>query len=261
MLLSMNATLLKTSSLNVCIDKIDVCKNLDWEVRANESWGILGINGIGKTTLLNTLSGLRKPDSGNIVINSTPLSHYNAKKLALTMGYLLQQFPGDFPQTVSEFCIASLHPHIERWKNFSTEDTQKVAAALHQVELAGFENRSVNTLSGGERRRMEIASLFIQDPVIWLLDEPVNHLDMHYQVTMMEKLMTASYQRGGSMISVLHDANLANRFCSHVLLLLGNGEYLAGQTATLLTKHQLGRLYRHPVDVLQDQDKTAFLPG
>jgi iron complex transport system ATP-binding protein len=108
---------------------------------------------------------------------------------------------------------------------------------------------------------VEIASLLVQNPVIWLLDEPVNQLDIHHQQTMMELLINRARAKSGAVMTVLHDPNLACRYCSHVLMLFGSGHYLAGTTSKLLNKENLGKLYGHAIYALNDQGKTAFIPA
>lgn len=253
-------SLLETADLNIAIGETRVCKNLNWEIRPNEVWGILGLNGVGKTTLLNTLSGLYNQEGGQIIVKDKPLSGYSSKQLARLIGYLFQQPSHDFPQTVMEYCSASLHPYVARWQNLSGSDVQQVQQALIKVGLENLQHRSLATLSGGERRRVEIASLLVQNPDIWLLDEPVNHLDIHHQVTMMELLIETAQKKSGSVVAVLHDANLAYHFCSHVLLLFENNEHLAGTADHLLTSDNLSRLYGHRVSLIHEQGKAAFLP-
>ena len=252
-------SLLSTHQLDIVIGQTHVCHQLDWRVHPREVWGVLGINGAGKTTLLNSLIGLHKANAGDIVIDEKPLISYGANQLAKKVGYLFQHFDDSFPITVFDYCSNALHPQMNRWKNLSSKDLQLINSTLEKVGLSNFEKRLTNTLSGGEKRRVEIASLLIQKPNIWLLDEPVNHLDIHYQITMMELLINTAQENNGAVISVLHDANIALRFCTHILLLMNNGEHLLGPSEKLLTKEHLSNLYQHNIHVLNDHGKIAFL--
>ena len=252
-------TLLKTTDLNIHIGNVNVCEQLNWEVKTNEVWGILGLNGIGKTTLLKTLAGFRFPDKGNIEIKDKPLNRHSRKQLAQTLGYLFQELPHDFPQTLQEYCSNVFHPHLQRWQGLSDEHLKRITLALQQVDLENLQNRLLNTLSGGEQRRAEIACLLLQNPDIWLLDEPLNHLDVHHQITMMQNLIQAARQKSGAVISILHDANLALRFCTHVLLLQGNGRFQMGISEQLLTSENLSALYQHPILALEENGRKAFL--
>ena len=252
-------TLLKTTDLDIRIGNVNVCHQLNWEVKTNEVWGILGLNGIGKTTLLKTLAGFRQPDKGSIEVKGKSLNSYSRKQLAQILGFLFQELPHDFPQTLQEYCSNVFHPQLERWQGLTEEHRNRIAAALRQVDLDNLQQRLVNSLSGGEQRRAEIACLLLQNPDIWLLDEPLNHLDLHHQITMMQNLIQSARQKSGTVISILHDANLALRFCTHVLLLQGNGHHQTGISEQLLTSDNLTALYQHPVVAVKENGRTAFL--
>lgn len=253
------STLLLTKNLQVKRNQHVFIDTLDLTCQAGEIWGILGINGVGKTTLLNTLTGLHGEYTGQICITDKHLKDFSSGELARTCGYLLQHFPVEFPQTVQDFCSNALHPHISRWKNYSEDDRENISKTLNAVELAGFEDRYLSTLSGGEKRRVEIASLLLQKPQVWLLDEPVSHLDLHHQVKMLELLTQTIRQQGYTAIAVLHDPNLAIRFCTHVLLLNADGTHQAGASTQLLTAENLSSLYNHPVLAIHDSGRIAFI--
>ncbi len=254
-----STTLLQTRKLDIAIGNVQVCIGLNWKITSSEVWGILGLNGVGKTTLLNTLAGLHKASSGNIQILNKEIDKWLPRELAQQLGYLFQTMPHDFPQTVYEFCSDALHPHINRWQNISEKQRQIITDALIQTDLAGLHGRLLSTLSGGEKRRAEISGLLVQNPRLWLLDEPVNHLDLHHQVNLMQILIDAAQRRSGSVISIFHDPNLARRFCTHVLLLNGNGKHQLGITEDILNADNLTKLYQHPVIEISRNGKSAFI--
>jgi iron complex transport system ATP-binding protein len=251
--------LLQTRRLTISIANIEVCNNLDWNLESNEVWGILGLNGAGKTTLLNTLAGLHKPSSGQIRILNKPLEDWSPREMARQLGYLFQSLPHEFPQTVNEFCADALHPYIGHWQNISIEQQQLISLALKQTDLNDFHQRLISTLSGGEKRRTEIAGLLVQNPRLWLLDEPVNHLDLHHQINMMEILIEAARRKSGSIISIFHDPNLARRFCTHILFLYGDGKHQSGIAEDILNADNLTKLYRYPVSKITEDGKSAFI--
>jgi iron complex transport system ATP-binding protein len=123
-----------------------------------------------------------------------------------------------------------------------------------------MEARNVATLSGGERRRLGIATLLTQDPEILLLDEPTSHLDIHYQILTLDILKRQSTDAGKSLLLVLHDLNLALRYCNRFLLLFGDGQYTLGNAGEVITQASLGRLYQHPLQSLQGPDGPVWLP-
>ena len=130
--------------------------------------------------------------------------------------------------------------------------------ALHSVALDGLETRNAGTLSGGERRRLGIATLLAQDPALMLLDEPTNHLDLHYRIAMLELLHNLADRDAKTLLLVMHDINLALRFCNRFLLLFGNGDSCSG-TATVMTQANLERLYDHPLQCLQGAGSPVWI--
>jgi iron complex transport system ATP-binding protein len=128
------------------------------------------------------------------------------------------------------------------------------------VDLAGFEHRSVTSLSGGEARRLAFASLLVQQTPVMLLDEPSNHLDLKHQVQIMHMIRDLSTNRAGIAIAALHDVNLALSYCSHALLMLGSGEWQAGPITEILTESSLELTYGCPVERLQGKNGFRFYP-
>jgi iron complex transport system ATP-binding protein len=134
-------------------------------------------------------------------------------------------------------------------------------AALAEVGLAGLETRSISSLSGGERRRLGLATLLTQDPMVMLLDEPTNHLDVAHQVGLLERLATRVQRNRKAWLMVTHDPNLAARFCNRALLLYGEGSIASGTTTDLLTEDHLGRLYKHPMLRIDGPSGPIFIPA
>ena len=253
------SALLKIENLNVSIAGKPVCRQLDWLVSAGQHWAVMGLNGVGKTTLFNTIAGLSEAEAGNISLLNKAINLYEPQSRAQLLGYLLQSLSYEFPETVWEYGINALHPHVNRWENLSLRHHDSVKQALELTGLSSFHDRLVNTLSGGEKRRLEISGLMVQNPLLWLLDEPVNHLDLHHQLQMMELLVKSADARNGATISILHDPNLVARYCSHVLMLLGNGNYALGETQNLLNEEYLSELFQHPVNAIKHKGKLLFI--
>lgn len=257
----MSATLLATEALGVEIGGKRIGGRLALPVAAGESWAILGANGAGKTTLLHTLAGLRAAASGSVYLDSRPLPQWGRRDIARRLGILLQDSSDPFPSTVLETALIGRHPHLGPWQWEGCRDRDLARAALAEVDLAGLESRPVDTLSGGERRRLALATLLVQDPDLYLLDEPTNHLDLHHQIHLLERLRARTRERGGALVMALHDVNLAVRFCDHALLIFDDGEVLHGPADDLLQPGHLSRLYDHPIEAVAHGGRTAFLPA
>jgi len=253
-------TMLETKSLAVSVGNKTVCKHMDYKLGQGECWGVLGINGIGKTTLLHVLAGLRQPDRGEILIEHSNINSYPRKSLATKIGLLFQDSEDTFPGTVMETVLAGRYPHLPFWSLESANDIDLARNALAELDLLSMSERQVNTLSGGERRRLAIATLFVQDPAIWLLDEPTNHLDLHQQIVILETIVNKVADRNGAAMMVLHDVNLLARFCTHALLMIDANTLLGGPVEDVLNVENLQRLYHHPVRIMEDDRMKLFYP-
>jgi iron complex transport system ATP-binding protein len=252
---------LAAEQLDITIGGIEICSRLDLRIHPGQSWAILGRNGTGKTTLLHTLAGLRRPDGGSVTLDGVPLTSLSRRRMARHIGVLLQDHQDAFPASVMETVLIGRHPWLGPLQWEGEADYAAARDALRAVGLEGMETRGISTLSGGERRRLGIATLLTQDPRLLLLDEPTNHLDFHHQILILDLLKRRTQTTGISLLLVLHDPNLALRYCDHFLLLYGGGETLQGSTTEVLTQPNLERLYGHPLHALQGPRGTVWLPG
>jgi len=257
----MTPMLLEARALAVEIAAKTVCTGLALRVARGERWAVLGVNGVGKTTLLRTLAGLRRPHAGEVVLDGHPLAALTGRERARRRGMLLQSEHDEFEATVIEAVLAGRHPHVAPWAWESAVDVAAARGALEQVALAGFDARRLGSLSGGERRRVSIAALLAQDPALMLLDEPTSHLDLHHQVAILDVLVASATPEGKALVMSLHDVNLAGRYCTHALLLFGGGRAEQGPVREVLTPDTLSRLYAHPVVRIDGPLGPVFAPG
>ena len=253
-------TSLKADKLTVKIGTVTACQDLSVTFRSGQVWSVLGRNGIGKSTLLRTLAGLRRPETGTLLWGAISLDLISRRKRAQTIGILFQDQDPTFPATVLETALTGRHPWLSLFEGERETDIEMALQTLKQLDLDGMEQRELWSLSGGERRRVDLATLFLQKTRVMLLDEPVNHLDLHYQVDVMGQLVHSWRQDGGIVIMVMHDVNLAMRFSDHLLLLFGDGETHHGRTADLATEENFSRLYGHPLRRYPTNGQHFFVP-
>jgi iron complex transport system ATP-binding protein len=253
-------SLLQTKSLVVNRAEKPICTNFDFELQAGEYWGVLGGNGIGKTTLLNTLAGLRPAAGGEIFINGKSSREWKRKHMARKLGILFQDSVDTFPTTVRETAMIGRHPYVSFLSVEAKQDRDIVNSALADVSLNEMADRQIDTLSGGERRRLALATLLVQDPLIWLLDEPTNHLDLHHQISMLNLIKEKVEKNKGAALMVLHDVNLVIRFCTHALLMIEHDNIVCGPVADVLNQENLQILYQHPIKKVEADGSSFFFP-
>lgn len=256
----MHTVYLQAEQLVVRIGQHAACCGLDLQVEAGQHWAILGRNGAGKSTLLSVLAGLRPPTDGRVTVNQQTYREMGARQAAQWRGWLAQQQGDAFASSVLETAVAGRHPHLARWDWEGENDLRIARQALLAVGLHAFEARDVQTLSGGERQRLAIATLLCQQPHLFLLDEPLTHLDLNHQVAVLD-LFRAQSDAGAAIVSVLHDPGLAWRYASHVLLVHGDGRTEQGRRDDILTSERLSALYGHPLQRFELNGQVGFLPG
>lgn len=263
--MSSNAPLLEARKLTVGIGNRIFCRDLDLTLEAGQRLAILGRNGAGKSTLLSVLAGLRAPQAGEVLISGTGYAELGARKSALIRGWLPQIRGDAFASTVLETALVGRHPHLDRWGWETDKDAKIVRAALAAVDLGSFEQRDIQTLSGGERQRLAIATLLAQAPRLFLLDEPIAHLDLKHQIAMLELFAGAARSdgdNGGAAVAmVLHEPALAWRFCDRALLIHGDGHTETGPAREMLTVDRLSALYQYPLHVLESDGRISFIPS
>ncbi len=252
---------LACENLSVSVNGRTLIANLSLEFSADNFVCVLGTNGVGKTLTLHTLAGLRKQQSGHVFLNGDPLDQMSRKAIAQQLGLLLQLHDDAFPMTVMDTILMGRYAHSGPWSWSGKQDRQLALDTLRLLDLEGIENRIVTSLSGGERERVALATIMVQDPPIMLLDEPTNHLDPHHQLIVLDVLQSLS-REGRTVVTTVHNPALAMRYADSVLLLYGGGDWEYGPATELLEPDRLQRVYKTTFDYFRDStgDKTVLLP-
>ncbi|HEY4213364.1 MAG TPA: ABC transporter ATP-binding protein [Steroidobacteraceae bacterium] len=255
-----NLAPLSTANLTVRVGARTLVESLTAEFSPGEFVAILGRNGCGKTLTLHTLAGLRPASNGSVHMDGRPLTQINQRDIARRLGVLTQDLEEGFATTALESVLIGRHPHLSLWQWETDEDEQVARKALAAVDLADFAPRLTDTLSGGERRRVAVASLLAQDPALFLLDEPTNHLDPHHQLAVLSLFHELTHN-GRTVIATLHDPTLAARFADRAILLSGDGSWRAGPVEEVITAASLSELYFTPIVELRQDGRRVFTPA
>ena len=249
---------LSARDLAVAVPGRRLVSSLGLDLKAGEFVALLGQNGAGKTLTLMTLAGLREPEAGRVSFAGRPIGDWNRRRLAQRLGMLPQDSDDVFPTTVFETALVGRHPHLGLLELDTDKDHNAAIAALRAVGLESLRGRDVATLSGGERRRLAIAQTLTQAPEVFLLDEPLNHLDPQHQLEILE-LFHGLTRSGSSVLASLHDPNLARRYADRALVLFGNGRWLFDDVDRVLTAETLSEVYSVRVESVPWRDGQLFV--
>lgn len=217
---------------------------------AGKVTGLIGHNGSGKSTLLKMLGRHQKPSEGEVLLNHQPLDSWSSKAFARQVAYLPQHLPAAEGMTVRELVAIGRYPWHGALGRFGAADRELVEDAIGLVGLKPYATRLVDSLSGGERQRAWIAMLVAQHSQCLLLDEPTSALDIAHQVDVLALIHRLSQQRGLTVIAVLHDINMAARYCDHLVALRGGEMIAQGSPAEIMNSQVLEQIYGIPMGIL-----------
>ena len=252
--------MLQAKNLTVAIGAKVVCRDLNILIKPGQCWGVLGQNGVGKTTLLRTLAGLHVPLLGGVSWNDIALGTHERRDLARQLAVLLQNEGGEFWGSVLEYVLMGRFPHRTSLFGYSPQDEVIAQQALMQMDLALLAQRPLNSLSGGERQRAAIAQVLAQQAHCYVLDEPLQHLDIRHQ-TQTIRILADLKEQGKALVIALHDLLWAQRCCDHVLLLFADGQMRYGPAQELLTHTHLEALFQCPLHVSVVEGERYYAPS
>lgn len=248
--------MLSALNLSVSLDDRPILSEVSLQVAKGTWLGILGPNGAGKTTLIRAVSGLI-PSTGEITLMDRPIERWSARERAREVALVAQSVPMYFDFSVRDLVLLGRSPH-KRWlAPYTAEDETIAAHALDQVDMAGFEERSVLTLSGGEQRRVLLAQALAQDASLLLLDEPTSHLDVRHEYGFMETVRSL-VDSGRTAVGVFHNLELAARFADQ-LLILDRGRVAAqGTPGQALTAERIRSVFAMEAGIEERQGRLRI---
>jgi len=253
--------LLCTQGLDVTRGERRLVRRLDFTLAAGELVAVVGPNGAGKSSLLTTLAGLSPPAAGRIRLEGSLLERLPRRAVARRLGFLAQDSEDPYPATVLETALIGRHPHIDFWRWESATDRARAHKSLRAVGLDHAAGRGVATLSGGERRRLAIASLLAQAPRIYLLDEPLEALDLAFQMRLLRLFGHLAALGGVGVVFSLHDLTLAARHADRLILLDGYGTATLGRPADVLDPERLSAIYGCRIRRIEVDARPFYIAG
>jgi len=235
--------MIKIDKLSCGYTNHEVIKNISLQIIKGSFVGIIGKNGTGKTTLLKSLVGLLKPFSGNIFIDDIDIYKIKKAVLAKKIAFMPQTMQFDFPFSVKDFIMFGRYPYMNMFKLASTEDFNIVKEVMEFTNVTQFCDRNINELSGGEKQKVLMAQTLSQKTDIIALDEPTSHLDIGSQASIFKILRMLNEKYNKTIITTIHDLNLAGEFCSHLILLDNGTVFNSGTSQDVLNYQDIEKVY------------------
>lgn len=237
-----------------------VLKGVSLEVHSGDFIGILGPNGSGKTTLLKCISGVLKPDRGKIFFENKLLQELSAREIAQAIAVVPQITETGFDFSVSQFVGMGRTPYIRFLKGETQQDHAAIQNAMELTGVHCLADRSFRDLSGGERQRVVIAQALAQQPRVLLLDEPASFLDISHEIEVFDLIRELNLLQKITVIVVLHDLNLASRYCDSLVMLHQGEVFAQGSPEEILTPENIRQVYQAEVQILRSNGIKYIIP-
>lgn len=235
--------LLSVDGVECRYGSVKILENVSFTVNEGDFVGIIGPNGSGKTTLLKSISRTLKPAKGTIILDKTDIYSIKSMDLAKQMAIVPQESNIGFSFTALDIVLMGRNPHMKRFQMETEADLTIVRKAMSRTNTWHLADRPINELSGGEKQRVVIARALAQEPKVLLLDEPLTHLDMINQLEIMDLVKELCTKERLIVLAVIHDLNLAARYCSSILLLKGAKIFAAGAIEKVLTSENIKSVF------------------
>lgn len=209
---------LQCQNLQFSFNKKPMLSNINLGFSKGEFVGLIGANGAGKSTLLQLLLGLLKPHSGTVLLRDIDLQKIKRREIAKQLAFVPQSIELPYAFSVQQIVAMGRNPYLGAFELETAHDKKLIDEAMQKTDISHLQQRSVNTLSGGEKQRVIIARALAQQSPTILLDEPIASLDICHQLETLQ-LIKSLTESGKTAITALHDLNLAARYCDRILLI------------------------------------------
>lgn len=245
----------RAEGVNFSYDSKPVLDSVGLSLAPGEVVGILGPNGSGKSTMLKCLNRILEPRLGSVLVDGREIKDMARTEVSRALGYVPQySSDGQAGLTVFEVALMGRRPR-ERWGSAAL-DEEKAWEALGRLGLEGLAARRFSQLSGGQRQKVLIARALAQEAKALLLDEPTSSLDIRHQIDVMELLAGVAKDDGIAVCSVIHDLNLALRFCDRAILMKDGRVFASGPCAEVITAEHILEVYRVEAELKSHRGRT-----
>ncbi len=233
-----------------------VLNEVSFSVADGQFLAILGNNGVGKSTLLKCFNRILTPSGGRSSMDGVDLSRLSGRELAQRIAFVAQSVPNT-QMTVHDIVMLGRKPYM-KW-SFTEKDHKIIHESMDRLGISHLRGRFLNCLSGGERQKVMLARALAQQPQYLLLDEPTSSLDPRNQHEMLKLVREIAITHGIGVVIVIHDLNLAVRYCDRFLFLHNTHVFSHGDISTV-TPDTIRQVYRMEVDIIQHRGQTLIVP-
>ncbi|WP_349292999.1 ABC transporter ATP-binding protein [Zobellia alginiliquefaciens] len=227
---------------------------MNFDLKPGELTAIVGINGIGKSTLLRTLGNAQTKLDGRLTIKSKPIEAYSPQDLSSKISLVLTEPIASKNLSVIELVALGRQPYTNWLGTLTTADKQKIKDALSSLELDDLQHKKCYELSDGQLQRVMIARALAQDTSIILLDEPTTHLDLYHKIQILKLLRSIAHTTKKTVVFTTHEIEMAIQLCDKMVLLDGK-ENNFGQPCELIEQKAFESLF--PSDTVSFEPKTG----
>lgn len=238
-----------------------VLKGISFDVTPGKVIGLIGPNGSGKSTIVKLAVGLLFPDSGSIALDGKSLHQTKRRQAARRIAMIPQEAKLPAGMNGLDAVLMGRAPYGSWLSNETADDLKVTREAMREADADYLADRPIESMSGGERRRLIFARAIAQDTPILLMDEPVAHLDIQHQVAMLEVVRRRVRERNTAVLGVFHEINLASEFCDEILVLHQGRIYRQGTPNEVLTQDCIGEVFgiRLPLVIHPTSERPSFL--
>lgn len=242
--------------MHVVVDKLSVTlqarrvlSDISFVAQRSQTVGLLGPNGSGKSTLIRAMAGVQPCAYAGVNIGGKQTSNLSRRQLSRTLAFVPQHAESEAEMRIIDIVRLGRTPHRNAFTPWRQADENAVQQALSMMKLEALAHRPWQRLSGGERQRCQIARALTQQPDILLLDEPINHLDIQFQLELMRLISELPV----TVIVALHDLNLAAKYCQHLVVLHDGQVVASGEPAAVLTPALIQATWQVDATIYRDR--------
>ncbi|WP_274474467.1 ABC transporter ATP-binding protein [Mangrovimonas aestuarii] len=236
------------------VGETTIASGINITLQKGELVGLIGANGIGKSTLLRTLTKVQQPLSGDININGKSITNYNSIDLAKSLSIVLTEQVASKNLSVAELVALGRQPYTNWVGNLTQEDKTKVNQALELTHIEDLKYKKCYELSDGQLQKAMISRALAQDTDLIILDEPTTHLDMYHKAYILKLLQKLAKETNKTILFSSHEIDLANQLCNKIIIMT-KGEVETDSPCNLITKGSFEKLF--PKDLIEFDDKTG----